>query len=437
MKITIIDELAPEPVAMLQALYSRSSESVTQHLKKVEEKGSTKFMESFYVGYGHESIGDCGNTTIFIEGVSILACKAIQDNPLYSGQETSTRYIDFANQRIIDPLKTDISSKVLKEWMNLYEETKLSVYKYLVASKICPNEISSKAWDKSLKARAFDVARGFLPAGVTTQLSWSTNLRQAQDNLMRMKYHPLEEVRNASKEIRNFLVRKYPSSFSHREDPQKDNYLKSYSENFAYLTKIARPVETANFQYELLYLDTAIRDVLKDELKNRPKRAILPRMASSMGRFRFRFSLDYGSYRDLQRHRNAVSPIPLLDTKRGVNQWYLDQLDSSLTHKVNEKLESQSKLLEEIIDVSGKYTAQYYTPLGYDVDCMLECDLIEALYIAELRSSSSVHPSLRKIAQEMGDAILSEFPETAIYMDLSPDHLNAKRGYQDITSVET
>src|SRR5262245_27953558 len=100
-KIRLVDDLTPEDVAMLQALYSRSAESVDVHLEKVKETGSGRFMESYYVGYTHKSIADCGSTTVFIEGVSMLAAKAIQDWPLYSGQETSTRFIDFSKQPLL------------------------------------------------------------------------------------------------------------------------------------------------------------------------------------------------------------------------------------------------------------------------------------------------------------------------------------------------
>ena len=44
MKIFIYDEFSPEDVAMMQALYSRSSASVVEHAQKVKETGSGKFM---------------------------------------------------------------------------------------------------------------------------------------------------------------------------------------------------------------------------------------------------------------------------------------------------------------------------------------------------------------------------------------------------------
>lgn len=78
-QIIIVDDVAPEPNAMLQALYSRSPKSVTEHLEQVKRVGAEKFMASYYVGYGHKSIGDCGTTSIFVENVSMLVAKAVQD----------------------------------------------------------------------------------------------------------------------------------------------------------------------------------------------------------------------------------------------------------------------------------------------------------------------------------------------------------------------
>jgi len=53
LNVFVYDEFGPEDVAMMQALYSRSPKSVTEHVEKVKKSGSGKFMETFYVGYGH------------------------------------------------------------------------------------------------------------------------------------------------------------------------------------------------------------------------------------------------------------------------------------------------------------------------------------------------------------------------------------------------
>src|SRR5688500_9259492 len=122
MEIYVYDEFDPESIAMMQALYSRSPKSVTDHVNKVREVGPGKFMAQFYVGYGHKSIGDCGTTTLFFENVSLLAAKAIQDWPLYNGQEASTRYLDFSKQKVLNPLGTQAGEDIQDRWMSFYND---------------------------------------------------------------------------------------------------------------------------------------------------------------------------------------------------------------------------------------------------------------------------------------------------------------------------
>src|SRR4051812_42145867 len=79
-KVIVLDTgsvIGPEAEAMLQALHSRSIGGLESHLEIVSAKGPDNFMKNFYVGYGHKSIGDCGTASLFIEGVSMLAAKAI------------------------------------------------------------------------------------------------------------------------------------------------------------------------------------------------------------------------------------------------------------------------------------------------------------------------------------------------------------------------
>jgi thymidylate synthase ThyX len=67
----------PEAVAMLQAFYSRSAESIVSRVERLgKDLTSVKAaLKKFYIGYGHQSIGDCGTVTVFVENVSILAAK--------------------------------------------------------------------------------------------------------------------------------------------------------------------------------------------------------------------------------------------------------------------------------------------------------------------------------------------------------------------------
>jgi len=152
-EIIIVDDLKPEALAMLQALYSRSPRSVREHLLKVKEVGAEKFMANYYVGYGHKSIGDCGATAIFVENVSMLVAKAVQDWPLYSGQEASTRYLDMTAQEVLNPLNSPEGKAIQDEWMRFYAhvlETLVPVLK--IRFPIKEGE-DAKIYEKAIKAR--------------------------------------------------------------------------------------------------------------------------------------------------------------------------------------------------------------------------------------------------------------------------------------------
>jgi thymidylate synthase ThyX len=241
-QIFIEDNLNPEDNAMLQALYSRSSESAKDHLLKVKEKGSGKFMASFYVGYGHGSIGDCGTTTIFIENVSILAAKAIQDWRLYSGQETSTRYIDMTQQPILDPLATAESKAIMSAWMDFYISSQEELKDHLRLTFPRQDNEEERIYEKAISARVFDILRSFLPAGICTQLSWHTNLRQAAEKLALLEHHPLPEIIEIAEIIHSTLQEKYPSSFSHKKYEDQEAYREIEGKKFSYYHNPDSPV---------------------------------------------------------------------------------------------------------------------------------------------------------------------------------------------------
>lgn len=434
MDIFVYDEFEPEANAMLQALYSRSSKSVNVHVNSARAKGSSDFMKSFYVGYGHSSIGDCGTTTLYIENVSILACKAIQDNPLYSGQETSTRYIDFSKQELVDPINSKHTKDILENWIAFYSKLTEDIIPHLKKKFPLKKGEDANLWEKTIAARGFDILRGFLPAGVCSQLSWTTNLRQAHENINRMSYHPLKEIRAIANGCLSKLMKKYPSSFSHRKYQEQENYMKKISEQMTYLIPLDCLKGDEDFYYETDINNKLLESEAFNIISQRPKNTNLPRFISKFGRYKCTFLIDYGSFRDLQRHRNGLCEMPLLTDRLGINQWYLEQLPNKLQEEVKAFLEYQ---FSEIRNAQSKfsisiYDLQYYLPMALNVYCELYYDLPEMIYVSELRSSKTVHPTLRNIAQKMGKALKKEHPNLKLYVDFEHDDWDIKRGKQDI-----
>ena len=305
MKLLLIDDLAPEDVAMLQALYSRSAESAEVHLEKVKKAGSGKFMGTYYVHYNHKSIADCGTTTMFIEGVSTLAAKAVQDWPLYSGQETSTRYIDMSTRRIEDPIGTPRSKEVHERWMQFYTSSQGPMEAH-IRKRYPATEADNKTdktrenYERAVKARVFDSLRGFLPAGITTQLSWHTNLRQAGDHLSTLSKHPAPEIRAIGETLWKMFCEQYEASSGDfgagvsavtGGAEARAAWEARVFEKHTYSAAKGFPTNGLGFASSLRPGLLAEYD---EELRTRPRGSVLPHFMTDFGQLSFAFLLDFG-----------------------------------------------------------------------------------------------------------------------------------------------
>ncbi len=442
--LNIVDDISPEDVAMMQALYSRSSESSRVHLEKVRKSGSGKFMSSHYVGYGHKSIADCGSTTIFIENVSILAAKAIQDWPLYCGQETSTRYINMAERDIVDPIGTDKSGLILHEWMDFYTRNQDRVADTVRFRHPLREGEDPKVYEKAVKARVFDIMRGFLPAGITTQLSWHSNLRQTADHLTGLMSHPSEEIATLAVDISRMLHEKYPSSgfmsvvagvsgVGTENAGERARWGKNIAAKYAYV-KPMYPRNDSNDEAVLLISGAVFDETVAyaQDLDSRPRGCVLPHFMSDFGQLSWSFYLDFGSFRDIQRHRNGVCRMPLLTTKHGFEPWYLEQLDHDLRDEALCLLGKQEHQIDNLTD--DPVIRQYYTALGYRVRTDVTYSLPAAVYVMELRSGKAIHPTLRKKIHEMIRAFNLRLPHVKLHVDLDPSDWDIRRGNQTITA---
>ena len=418
----------PESEAMLQALHSRSIGGIASHLKVLAERGPEKFLSTYYVGYGHKSIGDCGTTTIFVEGVSMLAAKAIQDWPLYSGQEASTRYIDFAKQNFIDPLGTKTSKTILENWREFYLKGLKELDGYLKNKFPMGEKENEKIYIKAINARAFDIMRGFLPAGASTNLAWHTNFRQAADHIMRLRHHPLEEVRQIAETVEATLKEAHPSSFGH----ERFNTTEKFNEGWMRTNYYYEDKHPKDFELSKNLVDKKALSKYKLTLKTRPSKTELPKEFSEYGTLQFKFLLDFGSFRDIQRHRAVTQRMPLVVMSHGFDKWYLKELPIMLRKEAEKFLTKQESLINKL--KCSPQEKQYYIAMGYRLPNRLTGALSPLLYLAELRATRFVHPTLRKRAIQIAQTLLEEFGSSGLtlHLDDDPDRFDIKRGSHDI-----
>lgn len=438
-KIVILDSgavLTAEMTSMLQALHSRSTGGIDEHLNVLAKRGADGFMKTYYVGYGHKSIGDCGMAIVFIEGVSMLAAKAIQDSQLYNGQEASTRYIPFDRQPIIDPLNTAASDAVLENWRAFYlkavEEMKVELalrHPFEVDTTSAKDEDAQrKVWQNAINARAFDVCRGFLPAGVSTNLAWTTTLRQFSDRIAILRNHPLEEVREIGEKLEDAMIEVYENSFAKKRYEETEAYLSGITRDTYYYHDAKSPeMQLVN---DGVWKKGILADARYPELiKARPPKTELPKWLGAYGTATFAWTLDFGSFRDVQRHRAVVQRMPLLTSDIGFHPWYLEQLPEKLRKEAEEMIASQVKVTDAL--KSDQFIKQYYLPMGYQISCLLGGDLPALTYLVELRASSKVHPTLAFQAEAMAKLLEENFSDLGLKI-----HLGTVAGQFDIRRGE-
>lgn len=434
--------ITPEADAMLQALHSRSIGGVDAHLLKLAQKGAKQFMDTYYVGYGDKSIGDCGTATVFIEGVSMLAAKAVQDTMLYNGQESSTRYIDFSNQPFGNPHGSSEGAELLESLRAFHLEGLAAMKEHLADRHPREGNEDEKVWQKAINARAFDVMRSFLPAGAATNLAWHTELRHAADHLQRLRNHPLEEVRSIAKAVHEALDEQFPSSFKQKVYEATEAYTREWMRKHNYFDfsgndEIRKNGFFSGVHLEKYGIDLGLLPEYEDVLAQRPQKTEPPKFLAECGIMRFSFLLDFGSFRDLQRHRSLVQRMPLLTDRHGFEQWYLDQMPEELHGKAAGSLSRYKEGLNKL-ELSPELR-QYYLPMGYRVACRITGDLPALIWLVELRSGALVHPTLRKVAQNIGTLMLNQLGSHGLklYIDETPDRFNYKRGTQDIVEKVT
>jgi thymidylate synthase ThyX len=424
--------ITPEAEAMLQALHSRSVGGIKSHLAKLAAKGPEGFMASYYVGYGHKSIGDCGTVTLFVEGVSMLVAKALQDWMLYSGQEASTRYIDFASQRFVDPVGTPESESVLEAWRAFYLAAQEPVRQHLKEQFPRGEGEEEKIYDKAINARSFDILRGFLPAGATTNLAWHTNLRQAADKLALLRHHPLKEVRGVADALEETLKEGYPSSFGHKRYEATEAYHESWMTK-GYHFHGAEGLGAREVRVVRDGIDRAqLQSEYAETLRTRPAKTELPKQLAESGTMQVEFLIDFGSFRDIQRHRAVIQRMPLLSAGFRLHPWYLENLPKAVAEEATALVERQLRSVATL--TNDEFTAQYYLPMGLCVPCRVTGDLPALVYLVERRAQTDVHPTLQEVALLMADELLERFGSLGLTLGVDRDQgrFSLKRGTQDI-----
>ena len=464
----------PEVWALMQARYSRSrgglresflkllkedpenfnklSEEISKtkggiHTKHATEK-AIQFMEKWVLGYGHSSIAEGAVIGLCLEGVSILATKVIEDNRLCSFIEKSTRYVSFDNKSfyIDEDLKNSEYYKEIKELIDFLFQTYCDLHEPVLeyVKKAAPRDKKTPlpAWERACAARRFDAIRYLLPTCTKTSLGWTVNARQLSHAISKLLSHPLKEMNQVGEMAKEEAKKVLPSLLKFAD--KKDYFMKTQQE----MTKLSEKIEIENAKSKPVTLvkypedgdDTLIAAILYryknqsfnkiiEKVKSMPqkeKEKIFDSYLENMEDFNYpmrelehiSFSfdvvMDYGAFRDLQRHRICTQTNQILTTDLGYD------IPEDITHAgVEDKYRQAMEKAKEIYEkIRGKYPlqAQYILPLGFRKRFLVTMNLREIHHFIKIRTTPLAHASYRMIAYNFYKIMKKKYPLLSKYI---------------------
>jgi thymidylate synthase ThyX len=197
----------PEVLAYAMAKYSRSSLSMKESVAEISSQRAEQFLNTFYFQYGHRSIADLAHIPFAVERLSLLAAISLVDEQRWDGQERSTRYQNFRKSGWYTPkLTSELTAAYtasVEALFAAYDKVGAGMLEALKSAIPQPANMDDAAYTRTLKARAFDVARYLLPLATNTSLGQIVSARTLENQIARLLSSPFAEVRSLGERLKS------------------------------------------------------------------------------------------------------------------------------------------------------------------------------------------------------------------------------------------
>ncbi|MDP6667032.1 MAG: FAD-dependent thymidylate synthase, partial [Dehalococcoidia bacterium] len=397
--------------------------------------------------FGDDSVAQLGGAHIACEQASNLLTKVLEWGRLAAYLEQSTRYI-FYDQKLGDryryiappeietgPLAGEYTETL--DWLfDEYSELVHTCVPFFEQQFPKQEGDSNFIYNASIRAKACDSARGLLPAATLSNVGIFGSGQAFEQMLIRMNSHPLEEARDYSRMMLVELRKVIPSFLKRVDLPDRGGAWSDYfQENHEAMERITSGIGTepegidevtlvewdpeaedkiaaaalyAHSDLTDAQLLAAVRDmsdgdraeVIRAYIGDRQNRRHKPGRGMERSFYRFDVLSDFGSFRDLQRHRMLT-----LDWQRlGVRHGYstppaIREVD--WTGRWDEAMGRMSEFHDSVLNEHGPDVAQYVVPFGFKLRYSMQFNAREAFHMLELRTARQGHPDYRRVCQAM------------------------------------
>ena len=447
------------------------------------DRADDLYQRIFYE-YGDDSVAQLGGVHLACEQASNILTKVLERGRIMSYLEQSTRYLGYDRRlenglyryyRDHAVLESRFGARYVGEMdrmFDTYAQLLPRLTDYLTRKYPKTPEDTDFVYRQAIRAKALDAVRGLLPASALSNLGIYASGQAYEALLLRMRAHPLHEVREYAQLMIDELRKVIPSFLKRIDVPERGiawtRYLaETRGATRQVLASLLDDLETiepresvrlVSFDPEgevrvleaIVFANSSLSDadaasgvsrlapaqreeLMRAYVGERRNRRHRPGRAFERTDYRFELVTDYGAFRDLQRHRlltvewqpltvDLGYDIPEVIAEAGLRPAYEESLARSA--------EFYYDLREEFPDA-----AQYSVALAFRIRYTMQMNAREAMHLIELRSGPQGHPSYRRVAHEMarqirdvaGHGLIADAMSYVDFSDTDLERLEAER----------
>lgn len=459
----------PEQLAVAFAKCSRSSTPFDQNVDDVSLESAAAFHEKWVVGYGHGSVAEHAVAAVGIENIPQVIVKILEDSRLASFTEKSSRYQVFTRDRVSVPQTLEHSiymsevNNLFDRLYGLYDEC-YALLEPLMIERTPQGKLSEGAYNAVIRALVCDRVRYLLPSASLTMVGMTANAR--------VWAFAITKLLSTNDSIAQDVGRQIRESLRGKEDEDADKALSKYP-----LPTLLKYADPNDYQIKLpATMSKLAQEILKEKsTEAKPDKRVVctfdddmaeKRMAASLlarhGKisqaqalevlsnkpelveeiiqtalkdrgphdppprefehafFQHQIVMDYGGWRDIQRHRMCTQSNQQLGTDLGY-EVPVEIEEIGKAKDFADVMELARQVNHKLLDAGLVNEAEYVVPMAYRRRLTIMWNVRELFHFIELRSGKKGHPSYRKVAQDLWTSLNEAHPLIAkhIRVDMS------------------
>jgi len=468
------DTFSPVTIAAAMARLSRRGDDMrltlmdefAHALSKDNKRKDEQLLHRVITAYGDDSVQQLVGIPIVVEEGSNLLAKKLEWGRLAAYLEQSTRYIFFdekdaqGNYKYYIPQEFDPATrKAYVQSMDgifeRYSRIVRQMTEYVREHDSTPANERDGAWKAATKAQACDLCRALLPISVKATIGIYASGQALEAMIMRLLADDLPEAQQAGQNILDEARKVVPAFLERADKPERGGATVAYLANTRHaVEKLAAdilppshnsdpnhavtltdvwPRNELDIVPEILYSHSSLSlaqlrqetdtwsydrkaGVLEAYFGERLNRRHRPGRALEKIHYSWDIFCDYGTFKDLQRHRIVdAQEWQILTPRYGYE--VPGAIDQAGLSDLFEECFDMSLRLHSMLQQNG-YTnqAQYAVLHGHRMRWKVTYNAREAFHLHELRTSPQGHPTYRKLVLQMHDKLAEVHPILASAM---------------------